>query len=236
MLVRVRSIQPIGSALAPALFIAALGTCPPVSAAETAGSWLPLERSALIEVLSQGAEANPPTVQTLDEYLAQKHDASKAEPTPSEKADSPTIAASKRLAPDTIWLVYGPEFPFWVAMAGDGERIHSVRITVPVVNHSAEENDRAFSALSDLFKRIYPQASDADTWPKLSLGAAWNNHPLARKEPLSDPDEVFFRRSANGITSSTFGVPPDIVVYDITVRENCIPAANQGNPFKRIIC
>lgn len=140
------------------------------------------------------------------------------------------------MAPNTVWIMYGAELPYWVAMAGNGEKVHSLRVTVPVVNHSAEESGRALGALSKLFTAIYPKRPDAAKWPVDSLGPAWEAHPLARKTPPDNPDDVYIRLSADGITSSTFGVPPDIVVYDITVRESCIPIAARGSPFKRPIC
>jgi hypothetical protein len=53
--------------------------------------------------------------------------------------------------------------------------------------------------------------------------------------PLDRNDQVI-KKTLGGITSATFGVPPDIVVYTITARDSCIPDAKQGNPFDRLIC
>ena len=125
---------------------------------------------------------------------------------------------------------------FVTAMAGNGEKVHSLRISVPVVNHSEEESRRVFKALSAVFEAVYPDWPMARDWPVRSAQEAWRNHPIARKTPLADPNDVFVRRSEHGITSTTFGVPPDIVIYTITVRERCIPVREQGNPFTRLVC
>lgn len=198
--------------------------------------WLPLNRSEILGILSLAAETDPPTLQTLEEYASERHAAQKTGTTRTKRSEDKLAAFLERMAPDTVWIMYGSKLPFSVTMVGNEEQVHSLRITVPVVNHSAEESGRALEALSNLFVAIYPEAADAAKWPMESLGASWEASPLARKTPLPDPDDVFIRLSAGGVTSSTFGVPPDIVVYDITVREDCIPHVAQGNPFTRGIC
>ncbi|WP_193371075.1 hypothetical protein [Pelagibius marinus] len=202
-------------------------------AAGTEDTWLFLKRSELVHILSQGSESTPPTVRTLKELL----DSHRPADTPAaERAESKALAEMERMAPDSIWVMHGSELPFWVTMAGDDERIHSLRILMPVVKHSEEESRRAFETLSALFAALHPGSPDAANWPEESFRTAWENYPLWYKNLLPDPDDVFVRLTTDGVTSSTFGVPPNIVVYDITVREICIPMTASGNPFEHYVC
>ena len=198
--------------------------------------WLPLTRPETLELLFQEYGDNPPRSPSLDDMLA----ALRANPQPNDKnlerAAEAIAAIRARLAPATVWHAVSPDSSFSVYMAGAGKRLHSLRIAVYVVNNSKEQNARVFRALSKLFTELYPESPNAADWPTESLDAAWENHPLARKTPLVDPDEAFIRHSDGGIVSTTFGVPPDIAVYDVTVRESCIPVSAQGNPFVRMIC
>ncbi len=199
--------------------------------------WLPLERSQLVRSLSEGSGIDRPTLQTLDEYVSDKRTALASNPEELKRFEKRWGETERRLkAEGTVWLLYDKMLPFWAVLAGRGEQLHSLVITVPVVNHSKEESKRAFTALSNLFEAIYPDWNEAEEWPGKSLQAAWENSPLVRKTPSDDHDSVFVRWANHGITSTTFGVPPDIVVYSITAREHCIPAHTQGNPFTRVIC
>ncbi len=218
------------------LLLTAALALPAAGAGASEADWLPLKKDALLRILAEGSEDAPPRVQTLEDCLAELRRADTADSRAAARREAHLQAELERLSPDTVWLVSGPGLPFQAVMAGDGERVHSLRIWVPVVNHSEAESKRTFEALSALFATVYPDWADARRWPGESLVTAWNRHPLAREEPLEDLDDVFVRHAASGITSSTFGVPPDIIVYGMTVRNRCIETRAQGNPFERMIC
>jgi hypothetical protein len=137
---------------------------------------------------------------------------------------------------DQLTIARNPKIPLTVALAGQGEHIHSLRIVVPVVNYSKEQGDRVFKILSSLFVKIYPSWPGATKWPEDSLSKSWNGSPLMTKKMPSNADDQIIRKEIDGVTSTTFGVPPDIVVYGITTRVQCIPTAKTGNPFQRVIC
>jgi hypothetical protein len=69
-----------------------------------------------------------------------------------------------------------------------------------------------------------------------SLKEAWNIHPLVTKKMPADPNDLIIKKNLGGITSATFGVPPDIVVYTITGRDGCVPDVKQGDPPDQLIC
>jgi hypothetical protein len=124
---------------------------------------------------------------------------------------------------DTIWIASNPAIPLAIVLAGLDQNVDSLRITLPVVDYSHTQADRVFAILAVLFKRVYPEWADAPKWPSNSLLEAWKKGSVSTKE-------------IGGITSATFGVPPDVVVYTITTRAQCVPNANRGNPFQRPIC
>ena len=198
--------------------------------------WLPLDRAALTGILAEASDGDPPVTQSLDDFYAERRKAAAGNPEALARLQERYDVDTARLGSDTVWLLYGQSLPYWIAMSGDGEKVHSLKVSVPVVNHGEKESKAAFDALTQLFTTLYPDWPEAAGWPGRSLTASWQASPLMRKTPLEDPDEVFIRHAAHGITSTTYGVPPDIVVYEVTVRETCIPSAAKGNPFKRPIC
>ncbi len=139
-------------------------------------------------------------------------------------------------ASDTISVIQKKEVPLVIIVAGKGETIHSLHIYFPVVNNSEAQNQAGLKFLSALFKRLYPTWTGAEKWPEDSLRASWNASPLITHRAPTDPDSLIIRKSLDGITSSTVGVPPDLVVYSVTVRTACIPEATRGNPFQRLVC
>ncbi len=96
-----------------------------------------------------------------------------------------------------------------------------------------EKLDGVLRALSGLFKSLYPDWPEAQDWPTASLKAAWDTSPLVTKTMPADPNDQIIKKHLHGITSATFGVPPDVVIYTITAREACVPDVKQGNPFER---
>lgn len=96
-------------------------------------------------------------------------------------------------------------------------------LTVFPARPEKRQADRVSTMVASLFKRLYPKWAGAAEWPSESLLEAWKERKIVRKE-------------ISGIINATFGVPPDVVVYTITTRDQCVPDASRGNPFQRLIC
>jgi hypothetical protein len=231
-----------------AMLLLLMATSLPRAASGT-GDWLPLTRSDLFRLLAREKDTAIVRAETLEDmqrlFLAGPKADSKAihylEARPAELTS--ILAPDEVLASDeTISIVWNPAVPLTLVVAGQEERIHSLRATAPVVNYTHSQSDHVFAFLSALFTSIYPAWLDAREWPIKALQEAWALHPIARTEPLHNPNDMIVRRRINGITNATFGVPPDIVVYAITSREDCIPYVDRGNPlqkrnpFGRLIC
>ena len=155
------------------------------------------------------------------------------------KSVSIVLPANQRdgLAPgDTVWGILGEKRPLGIVMAGEGERIHTIHIYFPIVNESETQSREAIKLMDALFARVYPDWPGAQTWPQDSLGASWNGSPLVTHTVPTDPNDLIIRKTLGGITSSTVGVPPDLVVYSITTRARCVPDAKRENPFQRAVC
>ena len=195
-------------------FIAAITTSLAVSA-ETA-KYLPLSRTQIIALTAGSMDADDLKVETVEAHRTRPGEA---------------FASG-----DELSEAYNPKIPLTVVLAGRGENIHSIRIVVPVVNYSKEQSDRVYKILSSLFQKLYPSWPDAAKWPIDSLSKSWKMSPLMRNKAPADPDDQIIKEEISGVTSTTFGVPPDIVVYSVTSRPQCIPTTKTGNPFQRAVC
>jgi len=222
---------------ATAFFLTAVVVVALAVAPEPNNSWLPLNRPDLVRLISKGINNDSLTVQSLDESVGIQRVKLKSNAKKLERFEQRFAEKAKLLSPnDTISFVHGAHLPFELTMAGSDEKIHTLRIFVPIVNLNKKESDQTLNILKNLFATIYPDWPEAMDWPETSLSQAWDMHPVVRKETLDNLNELFIRKKINDITSSTFGVPPDLVVYTITTRDRCIPTPAQGNPFQRIIC
>jgi hypothetical protein len=195
-------------------------------------TWLPLSRSEVMRLLAGDADADTIKLQTLDELLSSGSvDLRESD---RRRLNTQKTELAEALAPDhMVWIVTNKAIPLTVTMAGRDENVHSLRIYAPVLNYSEEQSNRVFKVLATLFKRIYPTWADAEKWPLDSLQEAWDTHPLSGRRPLREPNDVIIRRRIGGITSATFGVPPDFVVYTVTAREPCVPKIDDSNPLQR---
>lgn len=210
------------------------------SVTDRGGPWLPLLRSDILRVLSEdttdaairmeiwNAVAAEVPAKGLLEEQARRLQAKRTRELETEKAR----LANALSAGESVWIATNPAIPLSVVMAGKDDRIHTVRVTVPIVNYSKTQSERALKVLSELFRLAYPDWTEAKDWPIRSLTDAWNT--FGRKDIKTANDRIV-RKELNGMTSATFGVPPDIVVYTITARAHCVPTAD-GNPFQRVIC
>jgi hypothetical protein len=185
-----------------------------------ASDWLPLTKSQIVNLTVGSANTESLKIELVDEQTK--------------------VKKTKSLAVDeSVWVAANAALAMGILMAGKDENIHTIRIPVFTLGMSKyqEKADRVFKLLSDLFSNVYPNWPEARGWPMSSLNEAWNIHPLVTKKTPTDPNDLIIKKNLGGITSATFGVPPDIVVYTITARDGCIPDVKQGDdPLHRLIC
>jgi hypothetical protein len=201
------------------------------------GPWLPVQRSEILRLLAGDADIESLKVLPLDEWLGVLRSAINPKTRDIDRLEAMKIELAKVLGPgEIVWVSTKEDALLGIVMAGRDENIHSLRLVVPVVNYSQDQSDHIFRTLSALFTASFPAWSDAAEWPIRSLHESWNRSPLVRDEPLSDPDDLVVRKHVDGVRNATFGVPPDIVVYTMTMRDHCVPSISKGNPFERLIC
>ncbi len=155
------------------------------------------------------------------------------------KAEPMTLPPAQRsgLAPDdSVWRIVASPIPVAIFIAGKDENVYALHVYFPVVRANPEDGKRIGAMLSALFKAIYPNWPDAEKWPQASLATTWNASPLMHKPIPADPNDLIDKKTIDGITSATVGVPPDLVVYSVTTRAQCIPDIRRGNPFQRVVC
>jgi hypothetical protein len=186
----------------------------PCYGAPDADAWLPIKRSQIEQLAASAVDGEAFTVRTLD-------------------VSSAKLGGSLP-DDDTIWVMTNRTLG--IAMAGKGDGIRALRVTVPVVNYSMAQGERVFAFLSALLEAVYPNWSDAGKWPQVSMKEAWEKSPLVTGSMPANANDLLVQRSFDGIVSATFGVPPDIVVYAITTRAQCVPDLARGNPFQRVLC
>ena len=203
------------------------------------GGWLPIKRADLMRLVAgEGNDTDTVKIMGREEMISILRAGAKAKPEIVERAEAKWKELSDLLAPDSeVLLLSGPAYPGGVLAAGSGENIHSIRIALYTLGLSRkEQSDVVFNFLSQLFKALYPDWADAGDWPTTSWKESWAMYAPDRQRSLTDPNDVIIRKELNGITSATFGIPPDIVVFTATARAKCVPNVRPGNPFERIIC
>ncbi|MCH8863730.1 MAG: hypothetical protein IID51_14680 [Proteobacteria bacterium] len=123
-----------------------------------------------------------------------------------------------------------------MALAETKGVLHTIRVNVAIVNLN-QESEAVFSFLGEVSRAIFPEWEEAETWPTTSLKKSWDRSATADREAFEkDPDRVFVRHAGGGVTSSVYGIPPDLVVYEFTTTDRCIPFVKMGNPIAKIIC
>jgi hypothetical protein len=200
------------------------------------GGWLPIKRADLMRLVAgEGNDTDAVKTMGREEMISILRASAKAKPEIVERAEAKWKELSDLLAPDSeVLFLSGPAYPGGLLAAGSAENIHSIRIVLVTLGLSRkEQSETVFNFLSQLFKALYPDWADAGGWPTSSLKESWATYG---QRSLTDPNDVIIRKELNGITSATFGVPPDIVVFTATARAKCVPDVRRGNPFERIIC
>ncbi len=142
---------------------------------------------------------------------------------------------------DTVWVSVNEKMQFRLAMAGRGDKVHSLRVYIPILNLSSEQSDKVFEILKAFFAAEFPQWQEAKDWPTQSMASAWKGSGNAMDRKPFNPDELITKKTIGGETVSTFGVVPDIILYAATARQDCIPKLSPSsdpmeNPIQRLVC
>lgn len=190
-------------------------------AADDSNKWLPLSRT----------------------QITQQFEITKVDEVPGRTSGRvPIDVAALRNEGDTIWAGVNEKLDFRLAMAGVGENVHSIRLYIPVVNNSEEQNDKIFKMLVSFFITAFPDWPEAKNWPQESMSSSWSAMANEMEKKPFTPTAIITMKAVDGITVSTFGVPPDIVLYAATARQACIPRLNptpsnpMNDPIQRLVC
>lgn len=202
--------------------------------------WLPLTKEDLQNLVVAELDSEPRVFQSLDEAFSEE--ANKPSITPDKIAEMTRRVVSIRRnleKGEDLWFLGGEDLPVGITIAGTEKQIHTLNIYWPIVNHTEETNNKVFEFLSVVYQKVFPEWEEASNWPKESLREAWgvvadyyeykNKRELENYDPLID-------LTRGGITSTTYGVPPDIIFFNITTQTECIPTLEKGNPFQKSIC
>jgi hypothetical protein len=201
------------------VFVATLLTVR-ASQAESAGDgWLSLSRTQIMRIF----------------------DGSSAQALPSSPKPRGDIARLQDEG-DTVWVSVNEKLQFRLAMAGRGDKVHSLRVYIPILNLSRAQSDKVFEILKTFFAAEFPQWTEAKGWPTQSMTSAWNASAEAMDRKPFNPNEIITKKTIDGETISTFGVVPDIsILYAATARQDCIPkllssSDPMDNPIQRLVC
>jgi hypothetical protein len=142
---------------------------------------------------------------------------------------------------DTVWVGMNQNGNFRLAMAGRGDKVHSIRVFVPIVNLSDKQNDQTFQMLNSFFAAEFPDWRGAKSWSSQSMSSSWSASANAMERKPFDRNAIITKKTIDGVTISTFGVPPDIILYAATVRQSCIPKLDsphnvRNDPVQRLVC
>ena len=188
-------------------------------------TWLPVSAAELVQLLRE-ARFEDASI----ENLADIPDKERGNPSQTPFAQEMQRLRGILTPGETVSVITSRTGQIFIFVIGRGDRLHTLRVTLPVVNFRQDVSDRVMRTLKTLFKRTYPQWQQAEDWPVESLKQAWN---LKRIRAGGDP--IVLHRQ-DGITSATFGVPPDILAYTITARQRCVPTKEQRDHFQRSVC
>lgn len=142
---------------------------------------------------------------------------------------------------DTVWVSVNEKLQFRLAMAGRGDKVHSLRVYIPIVNLSREQSDGVAQILKAFFAAEFPQWKEAKDWPTQSMASAWNASAKAMDRKPFNPNDIITKKTFGSETISTFGVVPDIILYAATARQDCIPKLSPSrdpmdDPIQRLVC
>jgi hypothetical protein len=170
-----------------------------------------------------------------------RHFAVASAPASPNDAGQPEDVARLQSEGDTVWIATNEKPAFRLVMAGRGDKVHSLRLFIPLVNMSSQERDEALRRAKAFFSAEFADWAGAAEWPSQSLEAAWNASAKAMETRSFANDAMVVRKTIGGRAASTFGVVPDFIVYAVTSRKTCIPTMTSSpgpkdSPFQRAVC
>ena len=148
-----------------------------------------------------------------------------------------------RISGDSVWVGSNKKLNFRLAMAGRGEKVHSIRVFIPILDLTKQQSEETFKILAALFEAAIPGWKDASNWPMKSMNTSWSASANAMDRKPFNPDDIIAKATMGEVTVSTFGVPPDIILYAATTRAPCVPQLQNQNssdvrndPIQRLVC
>jgi len=203
-------------------------------------TWLPITKTEIVRIIAEGMGADSKDSFSPVEYKRLYR----------SQIYFRTITGKELIPPDyQVWRIPNEATPFGFAMVGKGEKIHSLKVMVPIVDYRDKDWEQTERIVSNLFKTVFPDWPKAGGWPLKSANKAMEMAGLwyekkhkAQKMPYLTRQEEFQKlyisKSINGISSITFGIPPDIFSYTITARERCIRTKFERlrDPLGGIVC
>ena len=187
-------------------------------------SWLPLGRNAIVEKVSDGLDGRSLDQQTLLSIYR----VVEARGGNHKQLRQFQIELSKHQKfNDTVWIAGERRGPLQLYMAGQDQRIHTIKLVIPAALIREDELDLAMVAVSDLFETMFPNWEGSREWLHDSRDDIWDNFPRVSQ----------VTEKVGSISNTALGVPSKLVIYYITTEKRCIPSFDFGrNPFKRFIC
>lgn len=131
----------------------------------------------------------------------------------------PTEEASCFVRPGEAISVFPAGEFAQIAIIGNDDGIHTVWTYFPIVG--VPDTEAAFVFFKGFFESLLPGWPQAATWAETSLGDAWGPAAAAYRDPMISYNETIARTSVGGVSLATSGVPPDLVIYRMTVRQEC---------------
>jgi hypothetical protein len=161
----------------------------------------------------------------------------------ADEKGAPADVHLLRSGGDSVWVGVNKKLNFRLAMAGRGEKVHSIRVFIPILNLSKEQAEQTFKILAAFFEAAVPRWQDAGNWPKKSLDTSWSASANAMDRKPFNPNDIIAGGTIGEVTVSTFGVPPDIILYAATTRASCVPRLRnqdssdiRNDPIQRLVC
>ncbi len=187
------------------------------------GPWFPVSRNQLLVITAESLSAESLALQTFEDFYESQKNASNGN---SRFLKHLRIELSKsRNKGYTGWRAVGSNLPFAMFLAGRENRIHTIKIFYNAANGG--DHDTVIGTVSRLYNAIFSGLKEVEEFAKNSAEAAWN----------TDRAGTIVKKKANGIVSSTFGIPGRVLVFSVTTKTGCIPSFDFGkNPYKPLIC
>ena len=116
----------------------------------------------------------------------------------------------------------------WVAIFGDAQAPHTIRLDYFPANALPEEAQTVGRAMDGLVTALFPDWPEASQWPEVVGARAWEE---TRRHAGDDPgtqQSPILETRQNGVWLEALGVPLQIASYVITTNEACRPSQADG--------